>query len=63
MSTLRDDEIQTGPDDTLELEISADTDGDDADSDDSDQGDQSDSDTMDDADTVDPDVGPADSGE
>ena len=61
MSTLRDDEITTGPDETLEPKVSAelDTDADDADADDSDQGD---SDSMDDADTDDPDTGPADSG-
>lgn len=61
MSTLRDDEITTSPDETFEPKVSAelDTDADDADADDSDQGD---SDSMDDADTVDPDTGPADSG-
>jgi len=61
MSTLRDDEITTGPDETFEPTVSAEieTDADDADADDSDQGD---SDSMDDADTVDPDTGPADSG-
>jgi hypothetical protein len=61
MSTLRDDEITNGPDETFEPSVSAetetDTDSDDADADDSDH-----ADTMDDADTVDPDTGPADSG-
>ncbi len=62
MSTLRDDEITTGPDETFESPVTAETaetDSDDADADDSDQGD--DSDGTDDADTVDPSVGPADS--
>lgn len=60
MSTLRDDEITGGTEDTLDPAAETDVDADDADdADSSDSGDHADS--TDDSDAADPDVGPADS--